>query len=93
MITRYPARPASSPFASPDIITTFGPAALVRCPDGQVQLEGGGHRERIEAREWISLFRPELVLKPQDAEPKLPTAVGDRNAFGSRQTPARYPSH
>ncbi len=68
MITRYPANSRSAPSRSADTITTFGIAALVRCPDGQVQLCGGGRREQIEAREWISLFLPEAVLKPSDTE-------------------------
>ena len=68
MMTRYLARSTSFPYPSPDVITTFGPAVLIRCPDGQVQLQGGGRREQIEAREWMSLFRPELVLQRQDVQ-------------------------
>jgi len=68
MMTRYLARSTSLPYPSPDVITTFGPAILIRCPDGQVQLQGGGRREQIEAREWMSLFRPELVLQRQDVQ-------------------------
>ncbi len=77
MITRYLARSASYSFPVSDVITTFGPAALVRCRDGQVELHGGGRRERIEAREWISLFRPELVLKPSDTEPKHSPSIDE----------------
>ena len=93
MMTQYLARSISFPYPSPAIITTFGPAALIRCPDGQVHLQGGGRRERIEAREWISLFRPELVLKPQEAASDCSVAVGDSDPFQPQQSPGRCPFH
>ena len=93
MITRYLARSASYSFPVSDVITTFGPAALVRCRDGQVELHGGGRRERIEAREWISLFRPELVLKAQEAASDCSVAVGDSDPFQPQQSPGRCPLH
>lgn len=46
-----------------EVIARFGEAALIRQPDGQWQLKGGTHRDQLAAREWISLFMHEVVLK------------------------------
>ena len=44
------------------VIAAFGPARLVRRPDGRHELLGGTEAERAEAREWCSLFAAEVVF-------------------------------
>ena len=43
-------------------IARFGTARLYERPDGGAELRGGADLERIEAKEWISLFAHELGL-------------------------------
>ena len=43
-------------------IATFGRAALIKNRQGRYVLKGGSNADRIEAREWISLFLHEVVV-------------------------------
>jgi hypothetical protein len=43
-------------------IARFGPARLVRKPDGRHELIGGTADHHAAAREWCSLFAPEVVF-------------------------------
>jgi hypothetical protein len=45
------------------LITTFGNARLVRLADGSAQLRGAHAQEQTTAKEWISLFMHEAVLR------------------------------
>ncbi len=51
--------------ADAEIIRTFGTAELLRHTSGDWELRGGTRTDRLEAREWISLFCHEAVL-PRD---------------------------
>lgn len=46
------------------LITTFGRARLVRVSDGAMELRGAQAAEHTMAKEWISLFLHEAVLRP-----------------------------
>jgi hypothetical protein len=43
-------------------IAIFGRARLVKTPNGKYQLQGGSRNDRIEAREWVSLFMHEVFI-------------------------------
>ena len=44
------------------LIRQFGPAKLVRRPNGQHELIGGSDADRADAFEWVSLFAHEIVF-------------------------------
>ena len=44
------------------VIAEFGGGILVRA-DGAVRLHGGTADDLIEAKEWVSLFMPEAVIR------------------------------
>jgi hypothetical protein len=46
-----------------ELIAGWGEAQLIRYLDGKVELRGGTKEDRIEAREWISLFWHEAVVR------------------------------
>jgi hypothetical protein len=46
----------------PATIARFGRASLVKYFDGPYELVGGTADERATAREWCSLFAPEVVF-------------------------------
>jgi hypothetical protein len=46
-----------------EVIARFGNAALIKKPNGTWQLKGGSDEDRLSAREWISLFMHEAVVK------------------------------
>jgi hypothetical protein len=46
-----------------EIIARFGAAQLVRRLDGRHEFIGGTPAEHFAAREWCSLFAPELVFQ------------------------------
>ncbi len=50
---------------SEQLITTFGRARLVRMADGATELRGGQPADHTTAKEWISLFMHEAVLRCQ----------------------------
>lgn len=45
------------------VITTFGQARLIILPDESMMLRGGQSADETAAKEWISLFMHEAVLK------------------------------
>ena len=45
------------------LIATFGSAKLVRCLNGRFELRGGTQADLIEAREWASMFLPEVTMQ------------------------------
>lgn len=45
------------------ILARFGPARLVELADGRAELRGGTGLELAEAKEWISLFEHDRVLR------------------------------
>ena len=59
------------------VIACFGRAKLVRTPDCGYELHGGSDEDHAEAREWVSLFFHEAVIRrvtaPGDAR-KRPCA-------------------
>ena len=44
------------------LIATFGAAKLVRGLNGRFELRGGTHGDLLEAREWVSMFMPEVTV-------------------------------
>ncbi len=44
-------------------IAQFGQARLVRTLDCKFELRGGSKEDRLEAREWVSLFLHEAVVR------------------------------
>jgi len=46
----------------PTTIARFGRANLVKHFDGPYELQGGTAEERATAREWCSLFAPQVVF-------------------------------
>ena len=45
-----------------ETIATFGAARLVKKLDGKIELIGGTADDHAAAREWCSLFAPEMVF-------------------------------
>jgi hypothetical protein len=43
-------------------LATFGAARLVKKLDGKIELIGGTADDHADAREWCSLFAPEVVF-------------------------------
>ncbi len=62
------------------VIARFGMAELVRTPDCGYELHGGSDEDRAEAREWVSLFFHEAVIRqikvPGDARKRPCTRMG-----------------
>jgi hypothetical protein len=53
------------------VVARFGRAKLVRTPDCGYELHGGSDEDHAEAREWVSLFFHETVIRKV-------AAVGDK---------------
>jgi hypothetical protein len=45
------------------LVATFGNAKLVQLPTGRYELVNAGISEFLEAREWASLFMPEVIIR------------------------------
>lgn len=45
------------------LVARFGAAALIRARDGRFEVRGGSRSEHLEAREWVSLFQHEAVIR------------------------------
>lgn len=45
------------------VIAAFGQAQLVKFLNGQLELCGGSREDRLAAREWISLFMHDAVVR------------------------------
>ena len=46
-----------------EIIASFGQAQLVRYLDGKCELRRGSKEDRLAAKEWVSMFWHELVVR------------------------------
>ena len=46
-----------------NLIACFGQARLVNGADGRVELQGGSDADRTDAKEWVSLFMHDAVLR------------------------------
>jgi hypothetical protein len=46
-----------------EVIAEWGDAKLVKYLDGKLELRGGSKEDHAEAREWISLFWHEAVVR------------------------------
>jgi hypothetical protein len=46
-----------------EVIARFGKATLIKEPSGSWQLKGGSAEDGLSAREWISLFLHEAVVR------------------------------
>jgi hypothetical protein len=55
-----------------ETIAYFGPARLVRHVDGRHELIDGTPAHHTAAREWCSMFAPEIVFSPRDPVARLP---------------------
>ncbi|MEI7732231.1 MAG: hypothetical protein WCO56_21830 [Verrucomicrobiota bacterium] len=51
------------------IVAMFGNAKLLALGDGTVELCGGSATEQSEAKEWLSLFMHEAVLRTAGRRP------------------------
>ena len=52
-------------------IARFGPARLVRKPDGRHEIIGGTAQHHAAAREWCSLFAPEVLFSTESLVVKV----------------------
>jgi hypothetical protein len=57
------------------VIARFGTARLVRQPNGRHLLIGGTADDCAEAREWCSLFAPEVVFSSAPPSPGMMVLV------------------
>ena len=46
-----------------EMIASWGQARLIKYLDGKLELKGGSKDDRIEAREWISMFLTDAVVR------------------------------
>jgi hypothetical protein len=46
-----------------ELIASWGEARLIKFLDGKVVLKGGSKEDRIAAREWISMFLSDAVVR------------------------------
>jgi hypothetical protein len=46
-----------------EVIARFGDAQLIRFLDGKMELRGGSDDDRTAAREWMSMFWHEAVVR------------------------------
>ena len=46
-----------------ELIASFGEADLVRYLDGRYELRGGSRDDRLTAKEWISMFCHNVVVR------------------------------
>jgi hypothetical protein len=49
------------------IVARFGEAILVKTSDRRFELRGGSSTDVIEAREWISMFLPDMVVRMKES--------------------------
>ncbi len=50
-----------------EVIASWGEAKLIKFLDGKLELKGGSRDDWIAAKEWISMFMHEAVIR----EPQL----------------------
>jgi hypothetical protein len=46
-----------------EVTASWGEARLIKYLDGRLELKGGSKEDRIEAREWISMFLHDKVVR------------------------------
>ena len=46
-----------------EVIASWGQAQLIKYLDGKVVLKGGSKEDRMEGREWISMFLNDAVVR------------------------------
>jgi hypothetical protein len=46
-----------------EVIASWGQARLIKYLDGKLELKGGSKEDRIKAREWISMFLTDAVVR------------------------------
>lgn len=46
-----------------EVVASWGQAKLIKFLDGKLELRGGSKEEAQEAREWLSLFQHEAVVR------------------------------
>ena len=46
-----------------EVVAGWGQAQLIKYLDGKVVLKGGSKEDRIAAREWISMFLSDAVVR------------------------------
>jgi hypothetical protein len=46
-----------------EVVAYFGQARLIKFLDGKLELRGGSAHDHAEAREWMSLFWHEAVVR------------------------------
>jgi len=46
-----------------EVIACWGEAKLIRTLDGKYELAGGSKDDMTQAREWISMFMPDAVIR------------------------------
>lgn len=56
---------------SAELVRIFGDAQLLRHPSGRWELRGGTAHDRLEAKEWISLFCHEAVFAHEAPRPAV----------------------
>ena len=44
-------------------VARFGSARLVKTQEGHYELRGGSKSDSLEAREWVSIFMHEVVIR------------------------------
>jgi hypothetical protein len=54
-----------------ELVRSFGAAHLLRHASGHWELRGGTRSDRLEAREWISLFCHEAVVTCEAGSPAI----------------------
>ncbi len=54
-----------------ELVRSFGAAHLLRHASGHWELRGGTRSDRLEAREWISLFCHEAVVTCEPGSPAI----------------------
>ena len=46
-----------------EVLAAWGQAQLIKYLDGKLELKGGSKEDRIAAREWISMFLNDAVVR------------------------------
>jgi hypothetical protein len=46
-----------------EVVAAWGQSQLIKYQDGKTELRGGSDQDRAEAREWMSLFWHEAVVR------------------------------
>ncbi len=53
-----------------EVVAVFGQGRLVQLSRVRVELRGGSREDEIEARSWVALFMPDVVLAgPTEPQP------------------------